>query len=58
LENNTCYDQKFYIEESSEIYVTRGKFDRLKGGLDKMNKDINESNDKRDYVIQQKFEQP
>ena len=38
--------------------VTRGKFDRLKAGLDRMNKDINHSNSIREYVIEQKFDQP
>lgn len=31
--------------------VSRGKFDRLKAGLDRMNNDINESEAKRAYVI-------
>lgn len=52
MSNNTCYSQKFYIDEVQDMEVTRGKFDRLKAGLDRMNKDINHSNSIREYVIE------
>ena len=52
LNNNTNYERKFFLDEKLEVEVSRGKFDRLKGNLDKMNKDINESNEIRDYVIE------
>ncbi len=50
--NNTNYDRKFYMEEKNEMEVSRGKFNRLKANLDRMNSDINESEAKRAYVIE------
>jgi hypothetical protein len=52
LDNNTNYERKFYLDEKLEVEISKGKFDRLKANLDKMNKDINESNEIRDHVIE------
>jgi predicted transglutaminase-like cysteine proteinase len=56
--NNTNYDKRFYAEESYEVELTVAKFAKLKKTLDQMNDDINSANNMRDYVIEQKFEQP
>ena len=32
--NNTNYERKFYLDEKAEVAISRGKFDRLKAGLD------------------------
>ena len=58
VSNNVNYERSFYEVEKDEVEIAKAKFDKLKIAIVGMNKIIEESNAKREYVVAMKYEQP